>query len=328
MAHLRETSRERARSTCGLAVVMLAALLLSTSAAHGGLTSGACLAKKVKEWGKLQKCHTLENAKALQGKAADLEKCQTKFEAKLASLNAQAAVAGVACRYRLNGDFTLTDVDTGLMWEQKTDDGGIHDKDNLYNWNTVLSGVPPNGTAFTDFLGTLNGGTSDDGTTTSGCFAGHCDWRLPTIEELQTILDTSEGTCGGGGGPCIDPVFGPTAAGLALYWSSTSLSSFLGDAWVVDFGSGSWGNEFKVFNHRNYVRAVRRTLSAQPAPTTCVTLGSPCGGCGGGICLQGVDSTLACCGSVSSQACAEHATCGGGSCVASGEGNTCCAACE
>ena len=28
---------------------------------------------------------------------------------------------------------------TGLIWENKTDDGSIHDKDNIYNWNDAQS---------------------------------------------------------------------------------------------------------------------------------------------------------------------------------------------
>src|SRR5262249_54469788 len=84
---------------------------------------------------------------------------------------------GGACRYGVNGDGTATDYDTELQWEQKTDDGSVHDKDNTYSW--CVGGElpfpycdnlanPPDGTAFTDFLGTLNNGTSGDGTTTSG----------------------------------------------------------------------------------------------------------------------------------------------------------------
>jgi len=67
------------------------------------------------------------------------------------------------------------------------------------------------------FLGTLNNGTSTDGTTSNGCFAGHCDWRLPTIVELQTLL-LQPYPCRTS--PCIDQaVFAPT---VALGYSSAT----------------------------------------------------------------------------------------------------------
>lgn len=72
-----------------------------------------------------------------------------------------AALSGV--RFIDNGDGTVTDVQTGLQWEKKDDLSGIHDKDNSYQWSS--SGTAPDGDAFTVFIGTLNGGTSTDGTT-------------------------------------------------------------------------------------------------------------------------------------------------------------------
>src|SRR5262249_39322448 len=57
-------------------------------------------------------------------------------------------------------------------------------------------------------------------------FAGHANWRAPTsggnalldgrhptgdAAELESILDLTQGSCAGGSGPCIDPIFGPTA---------------------------------------------------------------------------------------------------------------------
>jgi hypothetical protein len=153
-------------------------------------------------------------------------------------------------RFQDNGDGTVTDRQTGLTWEQKDDLGGIHDKDNFYSWAT--SGTTPNGTAFTTFLGTLNNGTSSDGTAISGCFAGHCDWRLPTSAELQTIVDLSAPGCGSGS-PCIYAELGPTVA--LNYWSSTTYASNPSYAWVVGFLDGSPGATSKT--NGNFVRAVR-----------------------------------------------------------------------
>src|SRR5262249_49342721 len=62
-----------------------------------------------------------------------------------------------------------------------------HDVNDVYTWSATGGGTTPNGTVFTSFLGTLNNGTSFDYTTINGCFAGHCDWRLPTIVELSGI---------------------------------------------------------------------------------------------------------------------------------------------
>jgi hypothetical protein len=156
-----------------------------------------------------------------------------------------------SARYIDNGDGTVTDNYTGLQWEKKdgigsgADPGNPHDLDNTYTWST--SGATADGTAFTDFLYRLNTCTSTNGNTVTGGFAGHCDWRLPTIAELQTIVDCSFGS------PCIDPVFGPTAA--FDHWSSTASDS-LSSAWYVYFGDGSLVATLGKLNVRR-VRAVR-----------------------------------------------------------------------
>ncbi len=146
-------------------------------------------------------------------------------------------------RFVANGDGTVTDRQTGLQWEQKTDDGSIHDKDNIYTWTAMVFGLPPNGTAFTDFLPSINFGVtgvgnceSTDGSTQTGGFANHCDWRIPTIAELRSIVDLSVPGCGAGN-PCIDQaVFGPTAFD---YWSSTTLAGGPISAWQVSFFNGT-----------------------------------------------------------------------------------------
>jgi hypothetical protein len=136
-------------------------------------------------------------------------------------------------RFVDNGDGTVTDNRTGLQWEQKTADGSVHDWGNLYAWSTTRGEEAPNGTAFTEFLGKLNRCVSEDGHTVIEGFAGHCDWRLPTIAELQTIL-LARFPCDMN--PCIDPVFGPTS--LDYHLTSTSYRWNVSQAWIVEFHHG------------------------------------------------------------------------------------------
>lgn len=169
-------------------------------------------------------------------------------------------------RFVDNGDGTVTDNHTGLQWEKKTTAVGTganladpHDVDNLYQW--CLDTSPPSfqcdnapgpkdGSLFTQFLAVLN---------TPPCFAGHCDWRIPTVgrdgdpAELETLIETSAPGCGSGG-PCIDPIFGPTVD--YSYWSATTFATNPIFAWSADFSFG--GEVFasgKSFD--GSVRAVR-----------------------------------------------------------------------
>jgi uncharacterized protein DUF1566 len=151
----------------------------------------------------------------------------------------------------------VTDKTTGLMWEQKencsvTGSANPRCAENTYTWSATPD-KQPTGTLYSDFLEGLNDlKTPNDGTLTP-CFANHCDWRIPTIAELRSILSAPYPTCAA---PCIDPIFGPTP--LTLYqWSSTTEAGVDPDiAWSVDFFNGQVLNAFtKEFNLS--VRAVR-----------------------------------------------------------------------
>jgi len=126
-----------------------------------------------------------------------------------------------------------------------------HDVNNLYAWSAT--GTVPDGAAFTGFLAKLNDCQSSDGTILTSGFAGHCDWRLPTIVEVQGIVDATGGQCGGGSGGCIDPAFGPTQA--YFYWSATTVAGNPARAWGAGFDGG--GVDFTSMTASLYVRAVR-----------------------------------------------------------------------
>src|SRR5262245_46993085 len=121
-------------------------------------------------------------------------------------------------RFVDNGDGTITDNETGLMWEKKIlDEGACPRFDNILiprsphcvqdTWQWTNSGTAPDGGVFAVFLARLNAAVSRSGDGVNirdVCFAGHCDWRIPNIVELQTIVLSP---CSN---PiCIDPIFGP-----------------------------------------------------------------------------------------------------------------------
>jgi hypothetical protein len=158
-------------------------------------------------------------------------------------------------RFVDNGDGTVSDRTTCLMWEKKTGTAGTyancpggascaseHDVRNLYGW-TVGSPYNPDGAAFFAFLAKLNGPSP---------FAGYDDWRLPTVTELQSIVDLTASGCGSGS-PCIDAVFGPTQ--LGGYWSSSTYYGNSQGAWYVYFFTGAAYFDSKANGYS--VRAVR-----------------------------------------------------------------------
>jgi len=178
-----------------------------------------------------------------------LAKCVGTYAATWPKLQKKARDTDATCdaeRFLDNGT-TVTDNLTGLQWEKKIDGVGVHDRDGLYSWSTSADGDPTDadGTVFTAFLATLNGGS---------CFAGHCDWRMPTLAELQTILlepypcETM---------PCVASVFGPTRSNY--YWTASMLILIEPDrAWLVGFDRGSAARTSRT--NTEYVRAVRGGL--------------------------------------------------------------------
>jgi hypothetical protein len=151
---------------------------------------------------------------------------------------------GAARLYTDNGDGTISDDTTGLMWEKKDRSGGIHDYGNTYTWGLHSSPYTMNGTMVTTLLAALNGG---------GGFAGHTDWRIPNLNELQSIANyhntqpavvsvfntscVSDCTVDGAGGTTMCSCIScwPTTTGT---WTSTTFDTDRSSAWTVDFTDG------------------------------------------------------------------------------------------
>jgi Protein of unknown function (DUF1566)/Collagen triple helix repeat (20 copies) len=177
-------------------------------------------------------------------------------------------------RYVVNGDGTLTDNQTGLMWEIQTSAcaGEATCVNNQYTWSAEVSSntspAPADGTLFTVFIAGLNGGdyyspsaggivnAAPGNVGSSGCFANHCDWRIPTIAELNSIFAVNP-VCSLPGFPCIDGAFLPTQA--LGYWSSSQSLDDPNDAWGFRFSNVSPQPPFDAGKHdsNNYARAVR-----------------------------------------------------------------------
>ena len=149
---------------------------------------------------------------------------------------------------------------TGLIWEIKTDDWGVHDRDNAYTWcdrnlgtNGGNQGECSDGIDTEYFINALN----------SANFGGYSDWRLPTVKELSTLVNHNISAPG----PTIDTNYFPNTVSDG-YWSSTTYASCIGNAWRVRFDNGHvyyYDYNDLLYNNKQldgYVRAVRSGKSS------------------------------------------------------------------
>ena len=118
-------------------------------------------------------------------------------------------------RYMDNEDGTISDIKSCLMW-QEADDGILRNFKDAKKYAENLT------------------------------LAGYNDWRVPTIEELSTIVDFKR--CD----PAISPAFDCQSG---KYWSSSSYADDSSYAWYVGFYSGGTGWACKT--NSLFVRCVR-----------------------------------------------------------------------
>ena len=121
--------------------------------------------------------------------------------------------------YKDNGDGTVSDLNTGLMWQQ----GDAHNS-STRTWQQAV-----------DYC-------------SASALADYHDWRLPSITELASIVDHS------GTNPAINTTYF-SGCRSGSYWSGTTVAYGPNLAWYVVFnnGYGNWSGKGYYY----YVRCVR-----------------------------------------------------------------------
>lgn len=145
---------------------------------------------------------------------------------------------------------------TGLIWEVKTDDGGLHDKDWTYSW------YEPDANKNGGYAGVKTGGfcvgsacNTDDfkNVVNQQKFCGSASWRMPSNEELKSLVYCSDSNyyspskevwgyiCKNNEfsvktqSPTIETAYFPNT--MNWYWSSSYAYNSNG-AWVIYFNNG------------------------------------------------------------------------------------------
>jgi hypothetical protein len=129
-----------------------------------------------------------------------------------------AQYCGPPSSFQANGDGTITDFNTELIWQQE-------DSHNDAGGRTWLQAI--------DYCSSLSLGQSNE-------------WCLPNRRELFSITDL------GRSGPAIDPLFDSRSS---YYWSGSTNVYRHFDAWTVFFQTGEATEHYKDNSH--YVRCVR-----------------------------------------------------------------------
>ena len=127
---------------------------------------------------------------------------------------------------------------TGLLWENKTNNGNIHDKDKNYLWGGVTaSGYNhPNreGPYYSDWDELVIGSNSEN-------FCGKSNWKVPSVNQLASLIHH------GVSNPSIDTNYFPNTI-ATWYWTSDPFIIDSSDAWNIIFTEGNINNSVKHVN--------------------------------------------------------------------------------
>lgn len=145
-------------------------------------------------------------------------------------------------RYVDNGDGTITDTQTSLMWMKED---SYLKTGHWLNWDEG-----------TTYIMKLN----------KSAYAGYIDWQLPSLKELRTLYESDKVNSKQLGREMkihIDPVFAKNGSGAS--WSSETNGTW--NAFGVVFNTGTRFSAARKSRSRKSVRAVRIIQNINPAPT-------------------------------------------------------------
>lgn len=136
----------------------------------------------------------------------------------------QAGVVWPAPRFTSNADQTVSDNLTGLIWSKSANPAGEK------TWQQAL-----------DYINSLN----------SQNWLGHSDWRLPNINELQSLINRQQS----------DVATWLNSQGFShiqanYYWSGSTIANTTYGAWVVHMSQGGVAGVSKTYGY-GYVWPVR-----------------------------------------------------------------------
>jgi hypothetical protein len=147
---------------------------------------------------------------------------------------------------------------TGLLWEAKqiAGTGDAHDSTNLYTWYNPSSNENAGEPGEDNFDGQDNCPGYDQDNSKTYCntknqiekfndeaYCGITTWRLPSIKELQSIVDFSESS------PSVDTNFFKHTSNTD-YWTATSNSVINANALTINFFNGGQRSQAKSKAYR------------------------------------------------------------------------------
>lgn len=119
--------------------------------------------------------------------------------------------------YQVHGNGTVTDTRTGLTWKRCAEG---------QSWNGSTCTGSASRHTWANALALAEAST----------FAGHGDWRLPSLKELRSLVEECRYN------PAINDTVFPNTLSSPNFWSGSPYAPHSGSAWYVDFYRGTANN--------------------------------------------------------------------------------------